>query len=159
MKLDKTMLQYVLDKKQIWNNDFNPDLQSSTRYIKSTSDYANFLNQPLNISMFVPAKLVDGEWVVLKEPKGVKCCSGILKDCYCRGDLQFVYEDVQEYQIAKENVIFEGFELVEFDNQSILVFDYCSLRLKNLKEKTIEDLIPFRLTLNPNLKTLKQLFL
>jgi len=147
MKLEKTMLQYVLDKKKIWNNDFNPDLQSNARYIKSTSDYANFLNQTLNISMFIPAKLVDGEWVVLEHPNCIKE----------KRTAQFYNDKMDEYQQAKENVIFEGFEILDGFKNIIIDRDKKQIFLKYFD--IIEDLIPFGLTLNPNLKTLKQLFL
>lgn len=45
------------------------DLQALKQKIQDAIfNHANFLKQPLNIGMFVPAKLVDGVWVVLEEP-------------------------------------------------------------------------------------------
>jgi len=147
MKLEKTMLQYVLDLAS-----FGMECQSinhqnrerSTRFYKILK-YANFLNQPLNISMFVPAKLVDDKWVVLEEPQPIK-----------RDSCLWFLEN-EEYRQAKENVIFEGFEILDgFKN----IIKYRDKKLIFLKDfDIIEDLIPFQLTLNPNLKTLRQLFL
>lgn len=31
--------------------------------------YTKFITQPLNLSMFIPAKLVNGKWEVLEEPE------------------------------------------------------------------------------------------
>lgn len=62
--------------------------------------YTKFCHLTLNISMFVPAIFEGGKWVVLEEPK-------LYID-------KVVYEVVgtlnYEYQQAKDNVIFEGFE-------------------------------------------------
>jgi len=67
-------------------------------------DYANFFKQPLEIWMFVPCKLVKGVWVVLDEPSHYLLWTmGIAPD-----DTQM--NECQEYQEAKDRVLFEGFE-------------------------------------------------
>ena len=64
--------------------------------------YAKFLKQPLTLGMFVPAKLVNDEWVVLEKPD-------------CSFEDMTIGEHVQliEYQETKERVLFEEFEIVD----------------------------------------------
>lgn len=117
----------------------------------------------LNISMFVPAKLVDGEWVVLEEPKGKKCCGGIKNDCYCRGYLQYEEQELIEYQTALSNVLFEGFKIENYENQdysikseNIILNVFCKQCKKNwflLKGiETIENILKYNLTLTATAK-------
>jgi hypothetical protein len=61
-------------------------------------NYANFLNTPLNISMFVPSIKVGDKWKVLENPN--------LNMNLKNPDFKHL-----EYQTAKDNVIFEGFTL------------------------------------------------
>ena len=68
-------------------------------------EYANFLNQPLNLGMFVPAIEVEGKWEVLEEPI-----------CYGVGDEQYYGSRMDEYQQALDKVLFEGFELTKVDD-------------------------------------------
>lgn len=78
-------------------------------------NYANFLKQPLELWMFVPCELVDGVWVVLKEPNK--------NDTKYQADCEFDYfdeinykKDLQEYQQAREKCLFDGFKSVPFSN-------------------------------------------
>ena len=64
-------------------------------------NYSDFLEQPLNLGMFVPCKLVDGVWVVLEEP--VKTDRPVMND--------FRIKALKEYQEAKDRVLFEGFKV------------------------------------------------
>ena len=60
-------------------------------------NYANFLNQPLTLGMFVPC---DEDGNVLEEPNGFDLwISGIVSDS----------DEFNKYQQAKEKVLFEGF--------------------------------------------------
>jgi hypothetical protein len=82
------MTDFVLEQgKKPNNSDFRE------RFVVKTLNYANFLKQNLNVSMFAPVKLVDGVWVILEEP---------------RIDIS----DIHEYQSAQSNVLFEGFEVI-----------------------------------------------
>jgi len=95
-------------------------------------NYANFLKQPLNLSMFVPCDL---EGNVLEE-------DGLMPS----------YERLQ-YLEAKERVLFEGIEFVEAKQEghhsfvrickSLSTINYPSFWLRN----TVEDLIPYNLKL------------
>ena len=64
-------------------------------------NYKDFLNQTLNIGMFVPAVFDGGKWVVLEEPKVDK-----------HNDDWF--SDAEEFEQAKDKVIFEGFEICNY---------------------------------------------
>ncbi len=79
-------------------------------YSNSVLEYANFLNQSLNLGMFFPAIEVDGKWEVLKHPSEY--------------DIKFDFRDKEEqakdykqYQQAKEQIIFEGFELTQVNEE------------------------------------------
>ena len=67
--------------------------------------YANFLSEPLNIDMFVPAIFVGGKWEVLVEPK--KRTDG-------RTNADWLAR-LEQYQLAKDKVLFEGFEVEKID--------------------------------------------
>jgi hypothetical protein len=106
-------------------------------------DYAKLLKQVPNVGMFIPAKLVDGKWVVLEEKENYQ-------------------DNFEEFEEAKENVIFKGFELVEAHEDYIhiksdevyLVFDIeeggaidFETQKSNGSIETVEDLVKFNLTL------------
>lgn len=80
--------------------------------------YVEFCKQPLNLGMFVPAKIVDGVWVVLEEPTQEKygwySASHFEEESgwMCEGGEEAYYEALKEYQEAKDRVLFEGWELV-----------------------------------------------
>lgn len=88
----------------------NNDNQALARIFK----YADFLKQPLTLGMFVPAKLVDGVWVVLEEPNHLdfKLKNSfdelVWKSYFASNNYHKLYD---EYQEAKERVLFDGFEL------------------------------------------------
>lgn len=69
--------------------------------------YANFLKQPIELYMFVPCKLVDGVWVVMKTPDEKEQW---FRDTYDNGWWGDFIKYKQEYQQAKEKCLFEGFE-------------------------------------------------
>ena len=107
-----------------------------------------FGKQPLNISMFVPAKFVDGEWVVLEIPIDIY----YRPDYGCQKFPQECYEhDLKEYETAKSNVYFEGFVLIrEHENYWIFMKDLYDYKFS--KNKTIEDLVKYEPTLTTTAK-------
>ena len=126
-------------KKLIKMTDYLPD-----------NPYSKFLKQTPQLWMFVPCKLVDGVWVVLEEPK-------LSKDFWDKGE---VSKEWEQYQQAKERCYFEGFEVKErncneakfkyIENGLIAVFYYNKTTNsfeENADFKTLEDLIPYNLTL------------
>jgi len=102
------MTDYVLQFENL-----EPELPDYLSCIK----YANFLREELNIGMFVPAKKVNGIWIVLEEPlqqsKKYKITNIKDKEDF---DSKKWTADFVEYQEAKENVLFEGFEIVDLSD-------------------------------------------
>lgn len=113
-------------------------------------NYANFLKQLLTIGMFIPT---DENCNVLEEP-----------NLDFDGTNQLYYE---QYQQAKSKVIFEGFEwnTAEFCDEPMielvdkkgnyLLYDCDDKNFQNAGDEfilTIEDLIPYNLTLTDNVK-------
>jgi len=106
--------------------------------------YSKFLKQTPQLYMFVPC---DSEGNVLEEP-------------IFKGDHDLLEFKHQEYQQAKERCYFEGFEVKErncneakfkyIENGLIAVFYYNKTTNsfeENADFKTLEDLIPYNLTL------------
>ena len=94
------------------NSDNRLEVLSFWKCIK----YANFLNTPLNISMFVPAIKVGDKWEVLEKPKKPMAWGGGWQIEMHKYEIA-----LEQYQTAKDNVIFEGFELNNQMIQSELV--------------------------------------
>jgi hypothetical protein len=105
--------------------------------------YANFLKQPLKLSLFVPC---DEEGNVLEEPS---------KKIYpaSMSYAQSINSDLVQYQQAKSRVIFEGFivkdGLTVCDENSILhiFWNYEGKWVLSKGLETIEDLVKFNLEL------------
>jgi len=113
--------------------------------------YANFLKQPLTLGMFVPCDL-DGN--VLNDPETT----------LSQGNGAVYYnaeqEDFEQYEQAKERVLFEGFEFSDMtdelsyhiqDKNGVYLFYYIiEKEFRNFEignVKTIEDLVKYDLTL------------
>ncbi len=79
--------------------------------------YRTFLNQPLSLGMFVPAIEVDGKWEVLEEPKVGRDKKYSVQDKSIKSQIwhQNWHEKIEQYQQAKDRVLFEGFEFIEKD--------------------------------------------
>lgn len=129
--------------------------------------FKDFLNQPLNISMFVPAIFEGGKWVVLEKPYEGQFeievntkCSGwaYLKRDKEHGDFRYYdkiayLKAVEQYKTALDNVIFEGFTSANttknvyqiYDNNYRLVFN--KKKGTCLDGTTIQDLIKYSPTL------------
>ena len=104
--------------------------------INMNKQYAHFLKQPLKLGMFIPC---DEEGNVLEDPENT------MK----QGDGHVYYsaddEDFKKYEQAKERVLFEGFEYcnkMEYVHNGLISIDE-----EFMQGKTIEDLIPYNLTL------------
>ena len=150
-----SMVEYVKLKSY-----FGMEIQSLRHQIQNRANrfadcknFANFLSQQPNIGMFVPAVEENGEWRILEAPNRSTHTN----------------EECDQYATALDNVIFEGFELNQKDTSKLeniicitlgkiqLTFflKNKALFLDNLENnytteiKTIEDLIPYSLTLTP----------
>jgi len=155
------LLDYVL---KVQENEPKPknfsDFGQIPDYKKTGYDliqnYAKFLSQPLKLSMFVTC---DGEGNVLEEP--------LETDIFLSNDEEEVYEyEVSEYNKAKSNVLFEGFEVKYFNYGGSDVDKNSSFELTNKdvqvciyksqpdyfiwNYKTIQDLAKHGLTLTEN---------
>ena len=125
----QSMTDFVLERFKFWQNDDNPDCQSSARYILGTNAYAKFLIQPLQLGMFVPC---DENGNVLDPSDAFRSC-----------EKGFVYSK------AKERVLFKGFEHYLFmqannvkHNKSRKCFSF-----PNYNGVIIEDLISLEVEL------------
>jgi hypothetical protein len=96
----KGMTEFVLEQTKFIKT---ADFRTSHIPLNNLHNYANFLKQPLCISQFVACKLVDGVWIVMNEP---------LKRNYNNVNINNSY--FKEYQEAKQRVLFEGFEVKEY---------------------------------------------
>lgn len=110
--------------------------------------YANFLKQPLELWMFVACKLVDGAWVVLEEPDRDNNKYDVYDREFCYFNDGLFFHDEQEYQEAKDRVLFEGFEK---DNYFVTHKSHASFfyPISCLHEQSIEDLVKYNLELTP----------
>jgi hypothetical protein len=141
-----SMVEYVKLQKE---NLKDYSLLSLSRKFELCDNFANFLSQQPNIGMFVPAVFEDGDWRILEAPNRSTHTN----------------EECDQYQTALDNVIFEGFEydgseegfIYVKNGETLLVFDAENkeLVLDNSENNytteinTIEDLIPYSLTLTP----------
>ena len=95
-----SMTDFVLEQNYITTLDISQidfyDKELSV--LSNIRNYANFLKQPLKLEMFVPVSNENGGILSLE---GLIDSDGIVLDAI----------EYQEYQQAKEKVLFEGFEL------------------------------------------------
>lgn len=139
-----SMTDFVLEQSKITKPKELANFEFNVLKLKRQENYANFLKLILELWMFVPAKLVNGEWIVLEEPDLNKMYHHTRKSDY--------QQDLKEYQEAKDRVLFEGFEV--FKSVSALIsfslvknglgrFDWNkegNFMMGYSKESTIEDL-------------------
>ena len=129
-----SMVDYVISTNEKGNSDIEIN--------ELIFSYANFLKQSLELGMFIPC---DDKGNVLEEPKIFERtdCISIRKQSKIN----------QQYQEAKERVLFDGFQISDiFDNNNIGI-QSCSLSFSTKKfkdkfeNKTIEELIHYDITL------------
>ena len=126
----------------------NEDLNEQK--IQSIFDYANFLKQPLKLEMFVPC---DDDGNVLEYPDSI----GVGNDFYYK-------RAFDQYEQAKEKVLFEGFEVkkntvkiaynswLEFHffnfsngNKEVNIIDFSVEKTEMTRVYKIEDLVKYNL--------------
>lgn len=127
-----SMTEFVIE---FMNNSELNDKEILNTFYK----YANFLNKPLTLGIFVPC---DEDGNVLIEPSTQN---------YLHGQDSFVYNRLnRDYKAAKERVLFEGFYLCERISSMICATDGCNhFDFTKTNNKTIESLIDNVLTLTP----------
>lgn len=92
-----SMREFVLEQIEV--------KQSTSEFKETIVNYAKFLSQPLTLGMFVP---VDEEGNVLSEPEMYYRQTG-----FDEVTPEYDAKEVEEYQQAKERVLFEGFTVEE----------------------------------------------
>jgi len=112
--------------------------------------YANFLNQPLKLEMFVPC---DEDEKVLEEPDPIAIGEKISRNLF---NPIYNNDEVEQYQQVKEKVLFEGVnKYIKLGRFYYFYFNDCSIEFDTFNTGTIEDLVKHNLTLTPN--AIKQL--
>jgi hypothetical protein len=92
-----SMTDFVLEtEKESEIENWNAE---TDEYFNRCVKYANFLKQPITLGMFIP---VDENNNVLEEPSGI----GV-------GNEFYLERAIDQYQEAKENVVFEVGELID----------------------------------------------
>jgi hypothetical protein len=147
MKTLKSMVEFVLDENN--TKTLNPN-DLAQKYINCLN-HALLLSQQPNIGMFVPAVCKNGVWRVLEEPE--------LTDkngkAYYQTESEYNLFN-KEYQQAKSNVIFKGFEIVNKNFCQFITDGKCYAFYKEDNDKlqqwkteihTLEDLVKFNLEL------------
>jgi len=137
-----SMTKRVLYEMDIFNNACYDDEYLALRILKEDLEkHSKFIEQKLELYMFVTSKLVNGVWVVLEEP-------------FNDGENdQYYLSALEEYEKAKDRVLFEGFEyqevklkthysLIRFPDKTIT-----PLYPKLWREETIENLVKYNLDL------------
>lgn len=103
--------------------------------------YTHFCNLKLNLGMFVPAVIVNAKWMALEEPENFKA--------YIKGNYSTSSKSelllLQQYEIAQNNVLFEGFTYVKQELWFGFNMIYCS-KFRN-GFTTIENLVKYKPTL------------
>lgn len=148
----KNKLISMVDRVLNW--EYDPTKSVDSQYFNKFRDYekyATFLNTPLNLSMFVPAIKVGDIWEVLEEPNMRDYAEPDKIVLECSHNRYLI--DCEQYQKAKDNVIFEGWTLAN-ETQSVWAVYDSENRLAFIKEngecldeKTIQDLIKYNPTL------------
>ena len=106
---------------------------------KTRNNFDNFLEQPLKLEMFVPC---DNDEEILK-PQYIAGKEVIYNELV----EEFIMDKVKEYNDAKEKVLFEGFEIFK---GTIYMCSVPMLKVKDLYQTTIEDLIHYEPILTEN---------
>lgn len=120
--------------------------------LKLIYNYGKFLKQPLTLGMFVPCDL-DGN--LLEEPQAYRT-----QICFDEWDMVYDEKECKEYQEAKERVLFEGFEIKQFqtgtkylelkDGDILCTNQFGNFKFR--KYQITEDLIKYELVLTPTAK-------
>jgi len=148
-----TMTDFVLEQKEILKVSSN-NFVDCVKFRGNVECYANFLKKPLELGMFIPC---DEDGNVLVEPKNDMIWEGVEVENFRHSN------KIKQYQQAKDKVLFKGFELMEHSTmipkqKSVVYKELFHVFWQNeLTEwylskgiKTIEDLIPYNLTLTDN---------
>lgn len=142
---DYMFLQYEVKR------EGNTKQEVMVKHVKVLYNYANFLNEPLTLGMFVPCDL---EGNIFSEPK--KIGAGYAEEAYTIS--------LKQYKEAKQRLLFGGFNFKVADWCDEIVFEldfngnYINYEhddkifiepIDEMKYKIIEHLLHLNLTLTP----------
>lgn len=145
-----SMTEFVIEQEKELSNILEEILPSIklAKTLDKIINYANFLNQPLTLGMFVPC---DEDGDVLQEPKFY----------YREEDLKHfkgqelqvanrVNEKCKQYQKAKDKVLFDGFDIYSNGDlyNSFVTFESSRLESMNVENLITDFQYSFYLTLN-----------
>lgn len=131
------MVYFILNlKKELYDVENQP-LDAEGRFIRTSINYAKFLNTELSLGLFIPT---DEEGNVLSEPNQE----------YYEGEYERWQDDLVEYDKALDRVIFEG-NWSKWGTAAVLNEKGGKIVLR---DKTIQDLVPLGLTLNKDINEL-----
>lgn len=147
-----SMTDYVLQEQKGGQqvNSITSQLHYELRSIKK---YAKFLKQPLKLEMFFPCNEYGS---ILNEPLKNEFFENNFSNEFCNSSYELALE---KYKKAKENVLFNGFELnfeiteiVGIINNDYQIWFYKNgtITINSKEIKTIEYLVKYNLTLTPN---------
>ena len=135
-----SMIDFVLNKEQARTEDeyFKEGFYSdcNARILSQIFNYATFLNQHLNLGMFVPAIEVDGKWEVLEMPKNFEAT---MKGNYFTSSKSELFL-LQQYQQYKDKVLFEGFDSKKRNEYFIVSHDEIQIWL-SWTDRVVNDLL------------------
>lgn len=118
MILDKTMTEFVKEHKfKMESDNQNHVVFSTSGNLTKIFNYSNFLSMTLEKWMFIPSVFIDGKWIILEDPN----LNNYKSSPFCETGLcKAYYDEVEQFQQAKANVIFEGFQIYFQDEESII---------------------------------------
>ena len=137
-----SMTEFVLEVWRLNTEDTDPCL-ANTNQLLNMHKYAEFLKQPLKLGMFIPCNIYDDP---VKEY--IKTTEEIFADenNICR----LISKEETSYYIGLKDVIFKGFSVCGRNEKfDCIVNGYLHLTYP-FREKTIEDLVKYNLTLTDN---------
>lgn len=126
-----SMTDLVLAQKDIWNGNENAFFEVG----KASINYAEFLQKPIKLEMFVPC---DEKGNPLPEPK-----MRPERNSFDEEDMDYDAQELHDYIKAKEKVLFKKFEYTEDSDFDSFTEDYSVSKetLSLFEGKNIEFLI------------------
>lgn len=140
-----SLSEYIeLQEKLIPYENSGTVAQCDRMFVRRVISYQRFLKQPLTLGMFVPC---DENGNVLNEPRMIARTIGFEEQ-----DVFWDIDEVEAYRIAKEKVLFKGFN---FEGDLLIIPNFGKQEIKNINGLTIESLTEFEIELTES--ALKQI--
>lgn len=157
-----SMADFVLEQSKIEKSEASEMswLWEHVYEVERIEKYANFLKHPLNLSMFIRCKLVNGVWFVLEKPKNYSAFEVGMSS----QDFRYNVFECVEYKESKDRVLFNEVPFHFPSKNTVLLSFKETIVPYNLQEQSfycdklniIEDLIKYNLELTETAK--KQIY-